>query len=153
MSKLFRKIAAVFTALILVSVCGISVFAAGNSLSISEDYDNDRYLVEASASIGQYYTQGSIWLQDKNNSSMMTTEYRSVSVSYNYLMLVGVNAVQLTGSACDTAQVGEYNASVYVSKPDCYHMVSATYTFEADIPCSYGTQEFRPDPITLIYYP
>ena len=150
MSKFLRKITAVVLAIVLVSLCGINAFA----YTFSEDYDNDRYVVTVTANIYQYSTSGSIWIQDKNSQEgFLKNQYRSVSVSCNYLVLVGVNAVQLTATASDTAQSGDYMASVTISKPDCYHMVSATYTFEADVPCSYGTQEFRTDPISVIYNP
>ena len=93
--------------------------------------------------------QGSVWVEQVNPANMLTDVYRSVSVTYRYLVMVGVNAVQFTETASDTASGGDYNARVYIYKTDIYHMVNATFTFKADIPCSYGTQPFRPNPVTV----
>ena len=146
MKKIFRKITALLVALVLICLCGVNAFAA----SITEDYDNRRYIVTASYSISRYATEGSL-LVTRSGTPMWDAD-RSVSVTYRYIVMDGNTPVVKIGTKTDEPTYA-LSAIVSFSNTSIYQMVNATYTFEANIPCSYGTQQFRPAPQTITYQP
>lgn len=141
MSKMFRKI--IIIALVSVFVLGVGVSASAVNLPIEEDYDNGRYVVYADADIGRRYTYGEITVNDANATDAMV----SVAVTYNYLD-GGINP-----QTDSKYQVGNGGAVVSYSgnEAEIFSMIDATYTFWAEIPASYGTQEFTPDSVFLEY--
>lgn len=149
MRKVFKKVIAIATVVVFMCLCCINVSA----YSLSEDYDSGRYVVELSASIYKYSTTGSIWVNDTTANTMLTDTYRYVSVTYNYIVINGTTPEVKTVTKTDTASSGDLTASVSASysNSSIYQMVNATYTFKAKIPCSYGTQTFTPNSITLTY--
>lgn len=144
MKKIFRKITALLVAFVFICLCGVNAFAK----TITEDYDNDRYVVTANYSISQKSTGGTIFVTD--NGRMFSNPYLYVSVTYRYVKLNGVTPEVKIETKSDTQRYA-YSASVTFSNSTIREMVNATYTFVADIPCSYGTQTFAPRADTITY--
>ena len=146
MNKLLRKITALALVLIFSGLCCVNAY----DLPFSEEFDNGKYRATVTGNINTYSIYGAVWVERITPSiEMLTNVYRSVTVSYSYLEWVDGVLVHKIGTASDTAVTGEFNSNVSIYMSDIYHMVDATFTFKADIPCSYGTQQFRPNPKTI----
>ena len=140
MSKLFKRI--MLIALVSVLVLGVSVSASAVDLPIEEDY-GDEYYVYANADIDVHSTLGYITVNGGEAADAMA----SVAGTYSYF---DSNRILQTDSRY---QVGYGGAVVSYSDSTIFSMVDATYTFWAEIPVSYGTQEFTPDLVVLEYWP
>ena len=152
MKKMLRKITALVLVLILTGLCCVNAY----DLPLSEYFDNGRYKVTITGDISQYATSGTLMVERVGNSTQVVTDvYRSVSVTYRYIVVEGNTPVVKIGTKTDTpnTQIYAFAASVSYSNTSMYQMVNATYTYEADIPCSYGTQHFRPESKTITYEP
>ena len=151
MKKMLRKITALLVALVFICLCGVNAFAY--DLPLTESFDNGRFKVTITGTISRYATNGSVWVQRvEAPAQMLTNVHRSVSVTYRYIVMDGDTPVVKIGTKTDTPTY-VYIASVSFSNTSIYQMFNATYTYEADIPCSYGTQQFRPTPQTITYQP
>ena len=145
MKKVLRKILTLSLVLVLICLCGVNAFAA--SYSDSDTYG--RYTINASFSINEKSTSGTVFLTD--NGTLITSSYLYASVTYRYNMTVGINPVTITQTDNET-KTYDYQASASFEDQSIIHMVSATYTFAADIPGVNGAQRHYLTPDT-IYYP
>lgn len=128
-------------ALCLVLVCAISVPAfAATEYEANEDYDNGNTTVSAYGVISRYHTYGFI-----SSESIITEPNVDIAVAYRYLD----ENFQLQSRSSTSHGVGVASVSVSNNSIAMYQMVDATYDFWAQVPTSYGWQEFAVDSVYL----
>ena len=136
-----------FTILLLIPVlaCMICLPAfASSPFPIEAQYDNGRFVVEATANISRYSTSGTV----ATICNETIAEYHYAKVSYKYHTYDEENPV-VTDSKTNT-RYSSY-AHVSFSNSSILTMQEATYTFKADVPTSHGTQRFNVNPTTIVY--
>ena len=146
--KIFRKIIALSLVFVLFFLCEAN--AASVSMPINKKCGNSQYEVNASITIDSNSTNGTTYLTD--NGMLIPSSYLSISVTYRYIKMVGVNPVAMTYTKTGTT-TNLYEASVFFSDTSIREMVNATYTCAADIPYSYGTQRYQTNSYTIAYIP
>ena len=137
----FRRIFVV--ALCLALVCGLSITA----LAVSREYDGGYSIVDWSASVFTYSTMGVIEVQCISKPEDTASVNTEASVACRYL---DNNFILRT--TYDT-ESGNETTLLILSFPSSsiYHMIDASYDFWAEVPTSYGWEEFVYNSFTVEY--
>ena len=137
----FRRVLVV--ALCLALVCSLSITA----LAVSREYDGGYSIVDWSASVFTYSTLGVIEVQCISNPSATTSVNTEASVACRYL--------DNNYNICCMYDIerGNETTLLIVSFPSSsiYHMIDASYDFWAEVPTSYGWDEFVFNSFTVEY--
>ncbi len=137
----FRRFFVLTLCLALVSCLSVTAFAQSR-FSAFEDYDGGDTWVEASCSISAYMTTGVLYMETAIAAPQTTT-----SVSCRYLD----NNLETQYASDNGAGLYESSASVIFTENNIYHLVDAFYDFWAEVPTSYGWQEFELNSIHIEY--
>ena len=129
--------------LCLALVCCLSVTAfAQSNFNVTEEYDDDNTWVEAGCSITAYTTLGVIDVE-----TWIGEPYTEASVSYRYID----NGFNLISDEDYHRNKMSSSAYAFFNEYEIYHMVDAYYDFWAEVPTSYGWQEFVLNDVYIEY--
>ena len=148
MKKSVRRILSLALVLVLVCALAATAFATPSSFFVEEDYDNERYIAHAQASITTSTAEGQVGVEDTQLGKMVTGQSRYVSMQYSYTELYGSQTLLRSNSMTNT-NTATLVARVEFRAAQNQTLVSATFTFWADVPTSQGTQRFAPDTVAL----
>ena len=139
--KMFRRISALALAVVMICLLSASAFAATTFEDNMYCGNNEELAVDAE--IARYYTSATIDHLTYDSAD----NYSSIAVTYSYYQDVNGTKVTLSGS---TTANSEYSCSMTKEISQNYFaMISATYTFEAQVSAQSGTQYYGPVTATV----
>lgn len=139
--KMFRRISALALAVVMICLLSASAFAATTFEDNMYCGNNEELAVDAE--IARYYTSGEI----NHLTNDLAENYSRIDMTCTYYLdIYGTRATFLDNNVT----YGEFCCSVTkVIDQSCFAMISATYTFEAQVSAQSGTQYYGPVTATV----
>lgn len=140
MKKNLRRILSLTLILILVSALASTTFAA--RWSVSEDYDNERYYVDASLTLGDLSVNAKLSVFDDVDGEYITNaQTSSITMTHKYYPEDG-SALRTVNTYGHMSSGRVMQTSASYSDAEVYRIRSASATYATTVPASYGTQSF-----------